>query len=197
LEKTFNIIIDTYLDTQVGICDHFLSEALAGNLKNNLTALFKNKLMQAAGTGNDVLVVHDKLVRSDQIYWLDRLHNDEHENAFFDLMDSFVDYLNQTCYAGIIGYEFHYTLYEKGAFYKKHIDQFRSNGSREFSMIIYLNAGWLPEDGGELCIHHPDSLQYITPTNGKSIFFKSSELEHEVLLTEKPRLSITGWLKSN
>ena len=25
--------------------------------------------------------------------------------------------------------------------------------------------------------------------------FKSSELEHEVLVTNKPRMSITGWLK--
>lgn len=190
-------MIDTYLDTRVGIADNFLSETLAGHLKANLGELFKDKLMRAAGTGNETLVVHNKLVRCDQIYWLDRLHNDEHENSFFDVIDKFVSYLNQTCYAGITGYEFHYTLYEKGAFYKKHIDQFQSNGSRAFSMIMYLNTGWLPEDGGELCIHHHDRLQYITPMNGKSVFFKSSELEHEVLLTNKPRMSITGWLKSN
>jgi SM-20-related protein len=31
--------------------------------------------------------------------------------------------------------------------------------------------------------------------SGKSVFFKSSELVHEVLTTNKPRMSITGWLK--
>jgi SM-20-related protein len=197
LEKTFDTLIDTYLDTQVGIAENFLSIALAGRLKDNLDVLFKEKLLRAAGTGNEVLITHNKLVRSDSIYWLDRLHNNQHENDFFDLIDSFVAYLNRTCYAGITGYEFHYTLYEKGDFYKKHIDQFQNNGSRAYSMIMYLNADWLPEDGGELCIHHAEHLQYIAPVNGKSVFFKSSELEHEVLVTGKPRMSITGWLKVN
>jgi len=153
--------------------------------------------MRTAGTGNDALIVHNKLVRSDMIYWLDRKNNNIWENDFFDLMDSFVSYLNSSCYTGITGYEFHYTLYEKGSFYTKHVDQFGNNSSRQYSMIMYLNTDWHEEDGGELCIHHRDNLQNITPVNGKSVFFKSSELEHEVLITNQPRMSITGWLKMN
>jgi len=152
--------------------------------------------MQNAGTGNDALVHHDKKFRSDVIYWLDKKNNNEHERSFFTLMDSFILYLNKTCYTGITGYEFHYTLYPQGSFYKKHIDQFKNNSSRQYSMIMYLNEDWIAADGGELCIHHKDlSLQNIAPTNGKCVFFKSSELAHEVLLTNKPRMSITGWLK--
>ena len=195
LEKIFNTLIDSFIDNKVGITENFLSEALAANLKSNLLALYKNKLMNNAGIGNSVLQGHDKLIRSDQIYWLDRKHNNAFENDFFDLMDSFVLYLNNTCYTGITGYEFHYALYEEGSFYKKHIDQFQNNGSRQYSMIMYLNAGWVLADGGELCIHHHDHLQNIAPLNGKSVFFKSSELEHEVLLANKARMSITGWLK--
>ena len=44
---------------------------------------------------------------------------------------------------------------------------------------------------------YTDSLQTISPQNGKCVFFKSSELPHEVLMTNVPRLSITGWLKTN
>jgi SM-20-related protein len=62
-------------------------------------------------------------------------------------------------------------------------------------MIIYLNADWQEGDGGELCIHHSDSFQSIAPVNRKSVFFLSGELEHEVLVTHEPRMSITGWLK--
>lgn len=141
--------------------------------------------------------MHNKLVRSDLICWLDRKNNNSPENDFFDLIDSFVSHLNSTCYTGITGYEFHYTLYEKGSFYKKHIDQFSNNESRQYSMIMYLNDDWRAEDGGELCIHHGNILQNISPVNGKSVFFKSNELAHEVLLTHKPRMSITGWLKIN
>ena len=63
-------------------------------------------------------------------------------------------------------------------------------------MIMYLNDDWEIRDGGELCIYHENGKQNISPNNGKSVFFKSSELEHEVLVTHKPRMSITGWLKS-
>lgn len=129
------------------------------------------------------------------IYWLDRSHGDIHENSFFDLMGSFVQYLNETCYTGITDYEFHYALYDSGRFYKKHFDQFRNDGSRQYSMIMYLNADWKLADGGQLCIYQDGLRHNISPVNRKGVFFKSSEMEHEVLLTNKPRMSITGWFK--
>ena len=197
MQKIFNTLIDSYLDNNVGIAENFLNEKLAANLKVSLLNLFNDNQLHQAGTGNDHILEHNKKFRSDIIYWLDRKHDNQYENEFFDLMDKFVSYLNNTCYTGITGYEFHYTMYEKGSFYKKHLDQFRNDDSRKYSMIMYLNTDWAELDGGELCIHHPDKMQNISPINGKSVFFKSSDLEHEVLLTHKSRLSITGWLKVN
>ena len=176
----------------MGIVNNFLTEALSSHLVNNINVLYGNNLLLSAGTGNSMLVNHNKLVRSDKIYWLDRIHNNLHENAFFDLMDLFITHLNSTCYAGITGYEFHYTLYEKGSFYKRHLDNFKQNGTRAFSMIMYLNTA---VDGGELRIYQENKWEDITPNAGKSVFFKSNELEHEVLVTRLPRMSITGWLK--
>lgn len=195
MQKIFNTLIDSFIDNKVGLAENFLNENISSHLKENLIALFTEKKLHSAGTGNESLIVHDKLFRSDVIYWLDREHNDPYENDFFDLMDSFVSHLNDTCYTGITGYEFHYTLYKEGSFYKKHLDQFRNNDSRKYSMIMYLNTNWQLADGGELCIQHDDFQQNISPENGKAVFFKSSELEHEVLVTNKPRMSITGWLK--
>lgn len=192
LQLIFNELIDSYLATNVGTVKNFLTKALSAHLADNINALYANDLLLSAGTGNDRLVNHNKLVRSDKIYWLDRLHNNIHENDFFDLMDSFVAHLNSTCYAGITGYEFHYTLYEKGSFYKRHLDNFKQNGTREFSMIMYLNH---EVDGGALRIYQGNEWQDITPNSGKSVFFKSNELEHEVLITHLPRMSVTGWLK--
>ncbi len=183
------------METKVGISENFLSVQLAEDLKSDLSQFHEEKKMPPAGTGNSHSASGDVSVRSDLIYWLDRKHNNAHENAFFDVMDAFVIYLNNSCYTGITDYEFHYTLYEKGCFYKKHLDQFRTDQSRQYSMITYLNAGWLSGDGGQLSIHHPEGIQQIDPTSGKTVFFKSSELEHEVLITHKPRMSITGWLK--
>lgn len=196
MQNSYNALIDSFLENKVGIAEDFLSKALAADLKNNLKACYDEGRMRSAGMGNDTEVSHDRLIRSDQIYWLDRSHQDAHENAFFDVMDHFVSHLNETCYTGITGYEFHYALYKQGSFYKRHLDQFRNNGKRQFSMIMYLNTDWQEGDGGELCIHQGEDSLRISPTGGKSVFFKSSELEHEVLITNKPRMSITGWLKN-
>ena len=195
MQTAFEVLIDSYMENKVGIAEHFLTPPLAADLKSNLIALFEGQHFHAAGIGNDQVQSYDQLIRKDQIYWLDRSHKDAHENAFFDQMDLFVQLLNETCYTGITGYEFHYARYDVGSFYKKHLDQFKGNKSRAFSMIMYLNDDWQPADGGELSIHHQDHVQTIAPTNGKCVFFKSDELVHEVLCTHAVRMSITGWLK--
>lgn len=197
MQAIFDTLINSFIANDVGVAENFLSVALSGFLKQNLIGLYNGGQLQNAGTGNATLVLHNKMVRSDKIYWLDPAHHNLHEDNFFAQMDRFILYLNATCYTGITGYEFHYTLYEKGSFYKAHLDQFANNTSRAFSMIMYLNNNWQQADGGELCIHHTKSLQYIAPVSGKCVFFKSSALLHEVLVTQQPRLSITGWLKTN
>jgi SM-20-related protein len=197
LESTFDVLIDSFIANQIGIVDQFLTIELANHLKDNLLLLKSNQQLFNAGIGTKAIIDSTKIVRGDKIFWLDRLHNDPYENAFFDLMDAFIIYLNATCYTGIKSYEFHYTLYEKGTFYKQHIDQFQNNDDRKYSMIFYLNENWIKADGGELCIHQLNNIKSISPNNGKSVFFKSNELLHEVLKTNKQRLSITGWLKTN
>ncbi len=195
LHEQFDCLIDSFIADKVGLSDDFLGEQLASQLKAHLIDLYAGQQFHSAGIGNQEVHHKDQSTRGDQIYWLDRQHHHPLETSFFDLMDRFVLYLNQSCYTGISGYEFHYALYEKGSFYKRHLDQFRSDKSRAFSMILYLNELWVPEDGGELCIYHSDHVQTIAPLSGQCVFFKSSELEHEVLLTQAPRMSITGWLK--
>lgn len=196
MENRFEDLIGTFIENKVGISEDFLSSELADNLKQNLIALNQNSLLQSAGIGNSEKLSYDGAIRSDSIYWLDKKHNNAFENEFFTQIEAFILYLNTTCYAGITGYEFHYSLYESGDFYLKHLDQFKNNPSRKYSMISYLNANWEMKDGGELVIHQLDNSQKISPTQGKTVFFKSDELVHEVLVTQKTRMSITGWLKS-
>lgn len=197
MENSFEALIATYIENKVGISDHFLSATLANNLKKNLLALNQDSLLKAAGIGNAEKLSYDGAIRSDSIYWLDKKHNNAFENEFFAQIEEFIKYLNTSCYAGITGYEFHYSLYQSGDFYLKHLDQFKNNPSRKYSMISYLNSNWEESDGGELLIHQLDNNQKISPTQGKTVFFKSDELVHEVLVTKNTRMSITGWLKSD
>lgn len=195
MEASFETLIASYIENKVGISEDFLSDELCEHLKNNLLALNNGHQMLTAGIGNDAKKIHNKLIRNDKIYWLDKSNNNAHENAFFTKMDAFVLYLNETCYANIKSYEFHYSLYESGSFYRMHRDQFEDDSKRQFSMISYLNANWQNSDGGELLIHQKNNNQTISPTQGKTVFFKSDELEHEVLVTNERRMSVCGWLK--
>ncbi|HLA55461.1 MAG TPA: 2OG-Fe(II) oxygenase [Flavobacterium sp.] len=195
MDDSFEALIAGYLQDDIGISDHFLTYELADHLKKQLLLLSANQLLLAAATGNAPKTVHNTAVRSDVIYWLDKAHDNEFENAFFVRIEAFITYLNQSCYAGITGYEFHYSLYEAGSFYVRHLDRFKNDSGRVFSMISYLNADWVEKDGGELLIHQLGSSRKISPIQGKTVFFKSDELEHEVLVTNERRLSVTGWLK--
>ncbi|WP_396142183.1 2OG-Fe(II) oxygenase [Flavobacterium sp.] len=195
MEDSFEALIASYIATKVGVVENFIELSLSKHLISNLLMLHQNKLLVPAGIGNVQKLQQNQLVRNDIIYWLDRKNNNIYENEFLTQIEAFISYLNESCYAGITGYEFHYSLYEKGAFYRKHLDQFQDNSSRQFSLISYLNCEWEIADGGELCIYQENNIQKISPTNGKTIFFKSNELVHEVLTTQKQRLSITGWLK--
>jgi SM-20-related protein len=195
MDASFETLIASYIENKVGIANDFLSDDLCNHLKSNLLELNQDHLLLKAGIGNDSKLQVNAKIRKDAIYWLDKKHNNQHENAFFVKIEGFIAYLNQSCYAGITDYEFHYSLYEAGDFYKKHLDQFQDNSTRQFSMISYLNANWEIKDGGELQIFQTDNNQTITPTQGKTIFFKSNELEHEVLVTNERRMSVTGWLK--
>jgi SM-20-related protein len=194
MKTPFETLIASYIKNKVGISEDFLGTTLCENLKLHLLDLNTEDQMQAAAIGNDNKRMHNDLIRTDKIYWLDKVHNNTFENEFLDTMDAFVAYLNESCYTNIKSYEFHYSLYEKGSFYLPHFDQFADNSKRQFSMISYLNPNWQTQDGGELFIHQNNNNQSISPTQGKTVFFKSDQLEHEVLVTKERRMSVCGWL---
>jgi len=197
MPSSFDILIDSYLLNNIGIAHDFIDIKLSTQLLQHIDLLLQEDKFVAAGTGISDEVVHDLKFRNDSIYWLDRKHQSYVENKFLDHIDLFVQYLNTTCYTGITGYEFHFAVYKKGNFYKKHLDQFKHNKTRAYTMIFYLNKNWQEGDGGELCIHSITGVKLISPNEGKSIFFKSNEIEHEVLLNHKTRMSITGWLRTD
>ena len=58
-------------------------------------------------------------------------------------------------------------------------------------MKIYTKTG----DGGELRIFRENNADLIVePLAGRAVIFKSNVIEHEVLVTNKSRYSLTGWL---
>jgi SM-20-related protein len=195
MPQQFDELINSFIDNNVGIADNFLSADLSARLQQNIHALQEKEQMKYAGIGNEAIADAAQQMRGDKIYWLDKKNNNTSEQAFLARVEDFINHLNNTCYTGINDYEFHYAVYGKGAAYKKHKDQFKTDNKRKYSLICYLNDGWKAADGGQLVIYHDDTVQSISPNAQKAVFFKSDEMEHEVLLSNKPRMSITGWLK--
>ncbi len=195
MNNQFDLLIDGYLNNGIGIDTGFLTERLSNGLQQNILQLQKDEMMTAAGIGNsDVKDEHQKM-RGDKIYWMDKSHENIYEQEFLAQAENFIDYLNSTCYTGINGYEFHYAVYEEGSFYKRHTDQFRNDSNRKYSLINYLNNDWLEEDGGQLLVYQNEMVKKILPQSQTAVFFKSSEMEHEVTKANRRRMSISGWLK--
>jgi SM-20-related protein len=195
MDNKFDLLIDTYLDNNIGIDTSFLPEQLCNGLQQNILQLQKDNLMVVASIGNETIKDTQQKMRGDKIYWMDKSHDNIYEQEFLQLIENFIAYLNSTCYTGINGYEFHYAVYEEGSFYKRHKDQFKNDSNRKYSLINYLNNNWLAEDGGQLVVYQNETVQKIQPQSQTAVFFKSDEMEHEVTKANRSRMSITGWLK--
>ena len=195
MQQQFDLLINSFVENNVGITNNFLSESLSNNLQQNIQQLQQQGQMKYAGIGNDAIADATQQMRGDKIYWMDKKNNNVHEEEFLNRVEDFIDHLNRTCYTGINDYEFHYAVYGQGSAYKKHKDQFKTDNNRKFSLICYLNDDWVAADGGQLVVYQNGESQTISPNAQKAVFFKSDEMEHEVLLANKPRMSITGWLK--
>lgn len=197
-ELQFEALIDGLLNNQYGFTESFMDVNTISGLRDNLFRYRKNGEMHPAGIGKKFDYQKNTLVRGDLIKWIDEHSTDIFERLLLDKINRFITYLNKTCYTSINASEFHYATYEVNSFYKRHLDQFKSEKGRKFSLVIYLNEDWTPEDGGKLSLYlNENKIDDLYPLEGRVVFFKSDELEHEVhpSLTRN-RISIAGWLKS-
>lgn len=193
--QDFEDLIDGLLTRNYGLVDDFLPPELVAGLRENLLSHFNSGNMHPAGVGKRFSYQRNLKVRGDLIRWIDNDSKDPWECLFNERVKSFITYLNQTCYTGINDYEFHYAYYEQGSYYQRHLDQFRVDQGRKFSLVTYLNTDWKASDGGQLSLYFEHDEMTIYPQGGRTVFFKSDEIEHEVHLATRPRISIAGWLK--
>lgn len=146
----------------------------------------------AVGTSGKEKVINE--IRGDYTYWLDK-ERDQFQLPIYQTLDLIKNKLNELLFLSLSDYEFHLAHYPTGSFYKKHLDQFNHRSNRMISMIVYLNKGWTPTDGGELCVYPKDSSPIaIEPIENRCVLFRSDTLYHEVLLANKSRRSLTGWM---
>jgi SM-20-related protein len=186
-------LVDSFYVNGIAVDKNFLSEAGSAQLLNILQS--KESSMKPAGIGkaNDYSKI--KEIRSDKIAWLEKNENELLDKLFFARVEELELALNRRCFLGLNDHEFHFAKYEPGTFYKRHKDVFRSDDARKISMILYLNKNWQPKDGGQLKIYKDNSELIVEPKAGTLVIFES-HIEHEVLISNNDRYSVTGWMKS-
>ncbi|KEI34633.1 SM-20-related protein [Francisella sp. W12-1067] len=196
INPLFEKIITDFFNEGYCVIDNWLSKDETSLLKAELAQLYQEDCFRKSAIGNKLNETVKRSIRSDFIYWLDET---KHAQSFFQKVNNFIEYINKTCFAGIVTKEFHYAIYPKGAFYKKHLDTFQNDDRRNISIVCYLNDAWQESYGGELKLYLPNGNLNIYPACGKIVIFNSKKIEHEVktILSEVKRLSITGWLKTS
>lgn len=197
----YEAIISDLMEQQYSVVEGFFSSEEVFALRNSLLKKYEEDAFKKAAIGNRVNEVIEKTVRSDFILWLNENESNFAEKAFFNRINDMISYLNKTCFMGILFKEFHYALYPKGTFYKRHLDTFQNDDRRKLSMVCYLNEeDWQPDYGGELVLYlnenGKEEAKTIYPFPGRMVIFESHILEHEVKPVEQKRMSITGWLKT-
>lgn len=190
-------IISDIARQRFSITDDFFSAEEVDLLRASLLQRQGEDGFKKAAIGNKLNETIVKSIRGDLILWIDEVNGNKSEKLFFNKINNLASYLNRTCFLGISHKEFHYAIYQKGTFYKKHIDTFQNDDRRKLSFVCYLNEeDWLPENGGELVLYLKHEEKTIYPLPGRVVIFESQIIEHEVKLVNTERLSITGWLKT-
>ena len=194
-------IISGLLEDQYCIVEDFFEPEEVRQLRDSLLTKYEEDNFKKAAIGNKLNETIVKTIRGDFIHWINENQANDAEKLFFNKINSLVNYLNKTCFLGILQKEFHYALYPDGTFYKRHLDTFQNDDRRKLSLVCYLNdEDWNPENGGELVIYKEiegvEIAKSIYPLPGRVVIFESQLLEHEVKPVKTTRLSITGWLKT-
>ena len=198
----YETIINDLLKQQYSVVDDFFTLEEVADLRMSLHTKDEEETFKKAAIGNKLNETIIKTIRGDFILWMDESKANEAESNFFNKVNDVVNYLNKTCFLGILHKEFHYALYPQGTFYRRHIDTFQNDDRRKLSFVFYLNKeDWKAENGGELVLYLNEAgletEKTIYPFPGRVVVFESQIIEHEVKpVLNDERLSITGWLKT-
>ena len=192
------------------VADNWLSPELSMALQEEARQVFNSGQFKQAKIGRGQQKILRPNIRSDQTYWLEG--KTEPQQAFMQAIDDLRLGLNRYLFLGLQRSEAHYAVYQPGAFYQRHSDNFDGSSPRMVTFTYYLNQGWQPEDGGALRLYTgaqiadanilPGQLPVeaqmdVFPEMGRLVLFMSQVFPHEVMTTNRNRWSIAGWMRTD
>jgi SM-20-related protein len=190
-QNSFETIADGLAEKSYAVIDDFISPSEVRSILD--LGLFNEDHLKKAGIGKGNKQINEA-IRGDFIQWIEKTTAPDPIKNYMERLDALRLYLNQSLYLSLKDYEVHMAMYPIGSFYKRHLDQFKSDDHRKLSVILYLNENWKEEHGGQLRMFFDKDTIELLPVAGRLICFRSDLIEHEVLPATRTRLSITGWM---
>jgi SM-20-related protein len=180
----------------LSVRDHFLAPSQIRALVECAKLRRERGDFEAARIGGERGLQRREDIRGDSTCWIVP-PLPAAEQALLEQLEHLRLELNTQAWLGLFELELHYAWYPPGAGYARHVDQPLGREQRQASLVLYLNEGWTPADGGELRMFdaaggHRD----IEPIAGRLVCFLTPGREHAVLATRRDRLSISGWFRT-
>jgi len=193
-ELSLNNIADDLAEQGFTVVDNFLDRKETELLVQ--LDEFQNGLlhMRKAGIGQQSDFRINESIRGDYIRWIDKTSAVPALKLYIDRLNEMMKFINRSLFLSLKDIELHMTVYPAGAYYKRHLDQFKPGDHRKLSVICYLNENWTEDLGGQLRIYLQNGTKDVLPVAGRLVCFRSDMIEHEVLPSKKERLSLTGWM---
>ncbi|MDB2563002.1 2OG-Fe(II) oxygenase [Sulfurimonas sp.] len=194
--KKSNNLFTQIVDALVSDGFIIVENALESDLPKELLTTAQNiNTFTQAGISQSSNQHIDNNKRRDKIKWLDE--DNASQSEYLKFTNTLKETLNQELYMGIKYYESHFSIYDEGDFYEKHLDAFKGNKNRVVTTVYYLNNEWDKKDGGELIIYDEEHrhLTTVSPKANTLVVFLSDKFPHEVLVAKKRRFSIAGWFR--
>ncbi len=169
-------------------------------LRSEAEQLFAGDAFSAArvGRGEDCVdgALRESPIRGSSVCWLDT--SMPGGGSFMRWMEELRVSLNRDLFLGLDSFEAQYARYPIGAGYGTHVDRHRHSNARVVSAVIYLNADWPADAGGELIIYDAHNVPRLTlaPDGGTLVLFMSDETPHEAKQATRERWSIAGWFRT-
>ena len=187
-------IADGLAENGYAVADQFLSQDEIDGILN--LKEFKNDTehFKKAGVGKQQGFQINEAIRGDYIHWIDKNSASNSLKVYLDRLTDLMQFLNENLFLSLKDCEVHMTIYPAGAFYRRHLDQFKRDDHRKLSVICYLNNNWKESEGGQLRLYLPEKATNFFPIGGRIICFRSDQIEHEVLPATRSRISLTGWM---
>lgn len=178
----------------------FLSADEAVALAEESRSAWETGDFHRAGTGRGEGLAIREDIRRDHVLWLKPGEATPRQQAYLNRLEELRLELNRRFFLGLFDFEGHFAVYPEGAFYKAHLDRHRNSEERIVTVILYLNAGWQPGDGGELKLwttpgEADGPFEVIEPRLGTLVCFLAGDHWHEVLPAGRTRMSVTGWFR--